>query len=1132
MDEMQAALLVGNVLLRLHTCAALMVLERLALDIRPIASELVRADGLGAWTARLRSSGRSIDAQLLDPDSSPVDAWSLAYRTWLLTPLKNDSSGLHQAIVELDSLASRLAHTPQRKRTSGSPCDLFDALIPIRNKAFAHAALGLDFWRKAVPTVSTATDWLLRHSPLWQCELCLPLSRPSGPVVRVLSGASPIESRPIDPLPDGRPRLAFNGEFVGALPDLVSIDPVDDQAYFANGAFVERDATAEFLCEAIEAAEPGADRRRMRIEAYALVPDVVRSETEGRASLQLGQAGVFHNLPPRPEGFVSRGEVEANLWKRLADANRRHLLTVRGIGGIGKTSLILELCHRLTEELDPSPYEYVVWLSARDIDLTLEGPRRVRRATSSLEEVWSRVCALFDLGRDPNRRDAFERELASAPILLILDNFETYDDQRTLFAYLNEVIAPPSKAVITSRHVVPGESDLELSGMDLAQARELLTREARRLNREPLMTDPVMDEIYRGTHGHPYAMKLAAARFTTAGATQKAIKGALSDEQVLEALFRRSFDDLGSSEAEFVFLLIGEFPGGVSEDALRVACHPHEIDVDAALGTLQLRSLVEAIAATPVARFDMPTMAREFCRSRLIKGHLLQGAIEAAAAFLQRFPELVVGDWHSGAQKLESAVTERSERSTEAARALASLEVLAETHRTVWVRVAHARRALGRPEHDWSEAYKRAVEEAPGRSSVLLEWSNLATDPDTQIRLKVQAVAAEPENVELAVLVARFLNRWYADKPRRYSDLEWHGLIQPVATALERHVDSLGGDGLSNLAWLYLHDGRQRERAERIVDLGLEREPENRYLKALTAGGRARFRTTGSGGAARAPDVDESMAQGATPARETAVSASAGSSAATTPQDTTPLRHEARGSGYAERLGDATARRRRRRSSGSPEASPRDAAEVGPRSANEPPAMPSVREVDKRGSASPHGDEVPRSGDSRAVEGSGKHPRSGAGTNQSGADKVWQEGKARVSRLLDLGQPQAAMKALEVLAEKGQIGPGQRDDARLLTLRIGAAKARAAVDAGQRQEAVRLMSGVRAQATRWWPNVPPQPIRPTLTALAELARRASQGKEDRAAEQAATTLAWARRTLVLLADEGPSTSQGARKARS
>ena len=56
----------------------------------------------------------------------------------------------------------------------------------------------------------------------------------------------------------------------------------------------------------------------------------------------------------------------------------------------------------------------------------------------------------------------------------------------------------------------------------------------------------------------------------------------LRDEELLQALFRSSVADLGAdAESLFLFLLIGQFPSGLSEPAVRVVTDFMEIDLDA-----------------------------------------------------------------------------------------------------------------------------------------------------------------------------------------------------------------------------------------------------------------------------------------------------------------------------------------------------------------------------------------------------------------------------------------------------------------------------------------------------------------------------------------------------------------------
>jgi hypothetical protein len=97
---------------------------------------------------------------------------------------------------------------------------------------------------------------------------------------------------------------------------------------------------------------------------------------------------------PHPFGYVRRGALEETMKWYLLDTKRRHLINLRGPGGFGKTSLILTLCHELASDAEECPYGAIVWVSARDVDLTLGGVAKVRRAEESLADVWRRYANL------------------------------------------------------------------------------------------------------------------------------------------------------------------------------------------------------------------------------------------------------------------------------------------------------------------------------------------------------------------------------------------------------------------------------------------------------------------------------------------------------------------------------------------------------------------------------------------------------------------------------------------------------------------------------------------------------------------------------------------------------------------
>src|SRR5258708_26455880 len=88
------------------------------------------------------------------------------------------------------------------------------------------------------------------------------------------------------------------------------------------------------------------------------------SSTEGRPTLEI-QGKCFGNLPPAPEDYVRRPQLESDLHKVLVD-DRHPVVTLQGPGGVGKTSLALHVMHQIA---GTGSFFTMIWCSARDIEL-------------------------------------------------------------------------------------------------------------------------------------------------------------------------------------------------------------------------------------------------------------------------------------------------------------------------------------------------------------------------------------------------------------------------------------------------------------------------------------------------------------------------------------------------------------------------------------------------------------------------------------------------------------------------------------------------------------------------------------------------------------------------------------------
>ena len=840
MQHFHSVLLLAEAVLKLHTAVAVSLVGNFEQGTaRQLGFDLIRTSGSGLWTAAVRSSMERLSKYHAATHNEELASWLLELNTWLLRKRKRgDADVLAVLLGDLRAFRAELAQSPVGAPPSspGTPLEVIELLVEVRNKTTAHGGYSADFYEAHIPTVDIPTQWLIGNTPLWQSDLAVSLNRGGQTLARCLRGSEPTKvfAAP-DTIAAGRSICLLPGGSVQELVPLIEIDVSDNQTYLANGSWRDSDSTAEFLCHSLEAQLPGQGKRRVEAPDYAIRPAAAPpSDTEELGALKL-EAGVApHNLPLATASYVPRPYLEDRLRPILRDTQRRHLVTVRGHGGIGKTSLTLALCHELVLLGSDCPYDAVIWLSARDVDLTARGPKDVRRSTGTIEDVWERVAELFDAGSmdSVSQKDFFEERLREDNLLLVLDNFETFDAQQETYEYLDSVTYPPSKVLITSRHDFQSDTTVRVDSMAWPEADAMLVQAAREASLEPLLTESVRRTIFDRCKGHPYAMRLAAVRLRTRNVAAE-LPTVLRDEQLLEALFRSSIADLGDDdEALFVFLLVGQFPRGLSLPALQVVPGGHDIDLDSAIKELGLRSLLEVQPEDlPWSSFDMPAMAREFAR-KLVSGHVLNTEVTAATKFVQAFPGLDRGALLESAAAMFRDVRDGTLTQDELAAVLAALEKLAEFDARLWVTVARAKRAAKRPESDWNDAYKRAVEENPGRADVLWEWSDATANRVRRIELKVQAVVSDPTNVALASRAALILNTLYARERSLYTQLRWRALLRTVCEVMEEHFEDLDAPALSRLAWMYLHAGEQR-RANRAVARGQEVDPDNPDIDKL-----------------------------------------------------------------------------------------------------------------------------------------------------------------------------------------------------------------------------------------------------------------------------------------------------------
>jgi len=310
---------------------------------------------------------------------------------------------------------------------------------------------------------------------------------------------------------------------------------------------------------------------------------------------------VPHQLPPVPTDFTGR---ESELKELLAGIGQggATIYGLRGMGGIGKTTLALRLAHQLREEF-PDGQIY--------LDLKGINPRPLTAA-----EAQAHVIRSFQPGISlPDNGDAisglFYTMLDGKRALLLMDNAR--DDVQV------KPLVPPAGSVliVTSRQrfTLPGLLRLDLDSLPEADACELLLKITPRIESYAL-------EISRLCGCLPIALRLAAGalgqRVNLSPAEYgKRLTGAQTRLELVEAALNVSYDML-EPELQRSWRSLAVFPGTFDDRGAAAILDLTLDEAKDALGRLIGYSLVEWNSATE--RYRLHDLARVFGDSRLSVG--------------------------------------------------------------------------------------------------------------------------------------------------------------------------------------------------------------------------------------------------------------------------------------------------------------------------------------------------------------------------------------------------------------------------------------------------------------------------------------------------------------------------------
>jgi tetratricopeptide (TPR) repeat protein len=545
-------------------------------------------------------------------------------------------------------------------------------------------------------------------------------------------------------------------------------------------------------------------------------------------------------------GYVHRAALEAELRALLLDS-RHPVITLVGRGGIGKTSLALEVIHQLCGE---QSFEAVLWFSARDIDLMHEGPKRVAPDVLSQEDIADQLVQLLsppranDKGFDDQMflHDALSGTVDGGPFLFAFDNFETVHRPIELYQVLDTYIRLPNKVLLTTRmRDFKADYPVAVSGMTRDEFEELALGTAARLGVQKLVSKAYLDDLYEESDGHPYIVKMLlaeVARSGRVGAVERVLAGR---DEVLDALFERTFQTL-TPAAQRVFLTLCNWRSVVSRLALEAALlRPanERMDVDSALDELERSSMVETIKSPSDGEYFLrvPLAAAVFGRRKLAVS-ALRSVVDADTELLMLFGAARSSDVERGLepriQRMTNAIIGRIGDDEAMEEGLAILSYVARSYTPAWLSLAEVHLASG--DLDAAQtAIAHYLERVPDDSGVwrkLAEVRRAQRDTLGEIHARVELAEVPGSTYQDASSAGNLLNSVLASGALRLGEDEKRVLTTRIRQLLEAGIDGATATDLSRLAWLCISLG-DREAAKTYTRMGLERQPNNDYCQAL-----------------------------------------------------------------------------------------------------------------------------------------------------------------------------------------------------------------------------------------------------------------------------------------------------------
>lgn len=309
---------------------------------------------------------------------------------------------------------------------------------------------------------------------------------------------------------------------------------------------------------------------------------------------------------PTYESLVGIDNAKEILNQTLFDENEHFIISIDGIGGLGKTALADYLARQI---IKTTRFDEIAWVTAKHTHLSMLGRLQIESGRPALTHplLIENLCAQFNLATNNNsthlqRERVLYRFLKERICLIVIDNLETVADYQSLIPELRKW-QNPAKFLLTSRIRLlsePGVFSYSHKELDEQAALQLIRQEAKRggftdlasANEEDVLT------IYNVVGGNPLALKLIIGQLRLYSLSSvisrfSAKKSTTSNEGIFDYIFREIWESLDDNSKTVLISLTQAGESGFTIEHLVAISQLDESVVYSCLTGLVLSSLVD-----------------------------------------------------------------------------------------------------------------------------------------------------------------------------------------------------------------------------------------------------------------------------------------------------------------------------------------------------------------------------------------------------------------------------------------------------------------------------------------------------------------------------------------------------------